>query len=92
MLGVPGGAQFALHDMATTAFAPNLLKASRLEHGYEPHEPVARRVFVNRIGFQDPGSARAGVLDGCSEHSLGQASASVLPEHEEADDGPDAFI
>src|SRR5688500_14953206 len=78
--------------MASLAFASDFVEASRLEHGYETHEPVARRVFVNRVSLDDPRAARARMLDGFAEHALRQASASVLLEHKEADNGPDAFV
>ena len=78
--------------MASTSFAANFFKPSRLEHGHEPHEAVARRVFVNRISFHNSGSARPSMPDGFAKHALRQASASVLLEHKEADDGPDAFV
>ena len=60
-------------------------------HGLRTEEHVIRvasSVLVHRIGLQEAGAARAGVVHGCPEHPLGQAPATGAPVDEEADDGP----
>lgn len=39
--------------MPSASGPPYLSEAEFLEHGYEAHEPIARRLWIDRICFQN---------------------------------------
>lgn len=86
------GLHATLHDVAASAFAPDLMESGLLEQGHESHETITRRVLVHGVSLYDLGAVQARMLQGCREHAPRHARTAMLPGNEEADDRPDAII
>jgi hypothetical protein len=71
--------------------AAHFAETSGLECGNEAHEPIARRIGINRVCLHDRGAPGPGKLDGRGDGAPGDTSASQPANGKEADDRPDAF-
>jgi len=74
--------------MTPRARAPDFAKSGSLENAREPHEAIARRVRINRIGLDDRRAIAAGIVDGGLKQPIGEPLAAESAFDEETDNGP----
>src|SRR5688572_11099 len=78
--------------MPPAAGAADLPETGLSELRHEPHEPVARRIGIDRIGLDHPGALGAGVGDRGLEGLAAEALTAHRPLEEEAGERPDALL
>src|SRR6266478_9797422 len=77
------------HDVAALSGSPDLLKSCGSEGIDKSHKPVARRVCIDGVGFDDRGLVCLGVGDGLRDQLCGEPLAAVIPLDEQARERPD---
>src|SRR3989338_2599772 len=75
-----------LKDMPPGTGAPHFPKTSSLECRNEAHEPVTRRLRIDRISLHNRYASGFGKVDGSSNDSLCDAQATQPADNEEAGD------
>jgi len=80
------------HDVPARTYPTVFDETPLLEGRDEPHEAVAGRVRIDRIGLDDAGSSGARRLHRRPEQAFHQAGTPEVAQDEEAGDGPDVVV
>src|SRR4030067_745994 len=78
--------------MAARPRPTHLTEPGDAERRHESHEPVAGRVGVDGVGFDDGRPTAPGLLPRCLEETGHEPLPPVLARHEKADEGPDVVL